>query len=111
MATDPVHAAIAARKAAVAHLYAVGEQPGVTEPEEVAASLAEADAMRVLLHTVPTTPAGLLAYVKFISDCEDAGDNVLATVMDNTTATQVMLATIIVALEQLAASEELTRST
>jgi hypothetical protein len=108
MATaDPIFAAIGAARRSLAMLRALGDA-SAPDKEFDAASIAYDDLVRELLRTVPTTLIGQLAYVRYIKDCEDAGDNVLTIVMDEEEdSTDVMLATIVASLEQLAAGQEL----
>jgi hypothetical protein len=105
MDTDPIFSTIGAARRSLAMLRALGDG-GAADKEFDAASIAYDDLVRELLRTVPTTLAGLLAYCRYIRDCEDAGDNVLTIVMDEEEdATDVMLATIVASLEQFLGSE------
>jgi hypothetical protein len=100
MDADPIFAAIGAARRSLAMLRALGDA-SVADKELDAASVAYDDLVRELLRTVPTTFAGLLAYVRYIRDFEDAGDNVLTIVMDEEESpTDVMLATIVACLER-----------
>ena len=104
---DPIIPAIGAARRSLTMLRALGDA-SAPDAEFDAASIAYDNLVRELLRTQPTTLAGLLAYVRYIRDCEDAGDNVLGIVMDEEeSATDVMLATIVASLEQLAAGQVL----
>jgi hypothetical protein len=72
----------------------------------------DADAVRAMVHTVPTTLAGLLALVRYVVECE-AEDNVTALStfaddhsrsMDRPLCGERLLATIANALERLVKS-------
>jgi hypothetical protein len=102
---DPIFPAIGAARRSLTMLRALGDA-SAPDAQFDAASIAYNDLVRELLRTPPTTLAGLLAYVRFIKECEAAGDNVLTIVIDDEeNAVDVMLATIIASLEQLAGEE------
>ena len=77
-----------------------------------ALSHADGEAIRVMLRTPPTTLAGVKALLRYVAECEEAGDDILATYMnmdgdaaatafERTMGGEVFLRTLLTALERL----------
>ena len=80
---DPIFAAIEARKRAEARsYYEVGSRLDVDEETERDCANADADALRAVFSTVPTTTAGAVALLCYVRDYEAEGDDILQIVMD-----------------------------
>jgi hypothetical protein len=105
---DPAFAAIAARKATLAACNAYHSEDDAPRDR---LSAADCEAIRAMLRTPPTTPAGMKALLRYVTECEEAGDDILQTHMDekDTEATafartmggEVFLRTLLTALEGL----------
>jgi hypothetical protein len=105
MDADPIFPAIGAARRSLAMLRTLRDACA-PDAQFDAASIAYDDLLREVLRTVPTTLAGLLAYVRYIRECENSGDNVLGIIMEEEeNATDVMLTTIVASLEQFLGSE------
>jgi hypothetical protein len=97
---DPALAAIAARKATLATATSGGPKD-----EDVLDALSDADAhaIRTMLRTPPTTLAGVQALLRYVIACEDGGDDILNTYVDDdgTIGGEILLKTLLTALEHL----------
>jgi hypothetical protein len=95
---DPVFAAIAARKATIA-----AEQAAVLLTDDDLDALADADAeaLRVLLRTPPTTLAGVTALLRYVVECKEADDYSLDTYNGHKTFGDGLHRTLLTALERL----------
>jgi hypothetical protein len=95
---DPVFAAIAARKATIA-----AEQAAVLLADDDLDALVEADAeaLRVLLRTPPTTLAGVTALLRYVVECKEADDYSLDTYNGHKTFGDGLHRTLLTALERL----------
>jgi hypothetical protein len=113
---DPIFAAIEERRATIAaHNIALKDSaseqrangeglPQVKWRERVARN-ADAKAIRTLFSTVPTTLAGVLALVRYVADCDAAGDEIWSVYMTDEDEPvygyQVLFESVIAALEKL----------
>lgn len=74
---------------------------------ERVASKADAKAIRTLLTTVPTTLAGVLALVRYVAECDAAGDDIWMVYMTDEDEPvygyQALFASVVAALEKLSA--------
>jgi hypothetical protein len=107
---DPAFAAIAARKATVAALKAFPDRGN--DAALNALDDADGDAIRTMLSTPPTTLRGMRALVRYVTECELGGDNILATFMsddydpadparERTMGNEVFFQTLLITLERL----------
>jgi hypothetical protein len=112
---DPIFAAIEDRRATIsAHNVALKDSaaeqrngeglPQVKWRERVARN-ADAKAIRTLFSTVPTTLAGVLALVRYVAECDAAGDDIWMVYMTDEDEPvygyQALFASVIAALEKL----------
>ncbi len=80
---DPIFAAIEARKQAERRsYYEVGSRLDVDEETEKDCANADAEALRTMFLTVPTTAAGAIALLRYVRDCEAEGDDITQIIMD-----------------------------
>jgi hypothetical protein len=108
LARDPIFAAIDARKATFAVFKAADSDDELSSD----ACGKDADAIRVMVHTVPTTLAGLLALVRYVVECETADHGMVIEIcaddagrsMDGPICGDRLLVTIATALERLVRS-------
>jgi hypothetical protein len=113
---DPIFAAIEDRRGTItAHNAALKDSAaeerengaGLVETKwrERVAKNADAKAIRVLLSTVPTTLAGVLALVRYAAECDAAGDDIWMVYMTDEDEPvygyQALFASVIAALENL----------
>ncbi len=118
---DPIFAAIAHRRATIAaHNVALKEiaaeeksrdkkrGAGLAEAKkrERAAGNGDAEAIRALFRTVPTTLAGVLALLRYVAECDAAGDDIWMGVYmtdedEPVYGYQALFASVIAALEKL----------
>jgi hypothetical protein len=115
---DPIFAAMEDRRATIAaHNVALKDSaaeerangeglPQVKWRERVARN-ADAKAIRTLFSTVPTTLAGVLALVRYVAECDAAGDDIWMVYMTDEDEPvygyQALFASVIAALEKLSA--------
>jgi hypothetical protein len=116
--SDPIFAAIEERRATItAHNAALKDSAaeervngaGLVQAKwrERVASNADAKAIRTLFSTVPTTLAGVLALVRYVEECDAAGDDIWMVYMTDEDEPvygyQALFASVIAALEKLSA--------
>jgi hypothetical protein len=106
-APDPIFAAIDVHKATWAVFMAAD-----SDEANDAACAKDADAIRAMVHTIPTTLAGLLALVRYVVECEAADEVTVVGIcadgadrsMGGPICGERLLATIATALERLGRS-------
>jgi hypothetical protein len=76
---DPIYAAIEDRRLTLAKWMTTPEKPA---EEYDTAGNADAEAIRKLFTTVPTTLGGVKALLAYIVECEEQGDTVCETYLD-----------------------------
>jgi hypothetical protein len=79
LASDPIYAAIDARRLALAKWMTTPEEPA---EEYDTAGNADAEAIRKLFTTVPTTLGGVKALLAYIVECEEQGDTICETYLE-----------------------------
>jgi hypothetical protein len=104
---DPIYAVIATRKAVLAAWSACNSEDDALHDEFCDI---DNEAIRTLLRTPPTTPAGIKALLRYIIECERNGEILNVCIFDDDAADaehgrmmggEVLLGTLLTALERL----------
>jgi hypothetical protein len=116
---DPIFAAIERRRATIAahkiarehaaeeksHDKKTGRNFAESKKRERAAWNADTEAIRALFSTVPATLAGVLALVRYVAECDAAGDDIWMVYMTDEDEPeygyQTLFASVLAALEKL----------